>query len=91
MLVQIIPQAGHHLYSDQPEQFNEFVREACILADKGEDKKGMGNSATFLKTQFDYDLIKAFMQIKKANKEMLEQEIEDVVDQTAKAQKVTPS
>lgn len=67
------------------------MREACILADKGEDRKGMGNSATFLKTKFDYDQIKAFMQIKNANKEMLEQEIEDVLDQTAEAHKVTPS
>lgn len=67
------------------------MREACILADKGEDMKVMGKSATLLKTQFDYDRIKAFMQIKNANEEMLEQKIEEVVDQAVEEQKVASS
>lgn len=31
--MQEIAEAGHHVYSDQPEVFNQYVNEACDLTD----------------------------------------------------------
>ncbi|KAL1513602.1 hypothetical protein ABEB36_002993 [Hypothenemus hampei] len=37
--IDIIPDAGHHLYSDQPKLFNQLVKQACTLADNFQDTK----------------------------------------------------
>lgn len=34
-----VPEAGHHLHADQPEQFNTLVRGICDLVDADQDLK----------------------------------------------------
>ncbi len=37
--LQIIDGAGHHVYADGYEEFNEIVMGACRISDKREEKK----------------------------------------------------
>ncbi|XP_066139379.1 (Lyso)-N-acylphosphatidylethanolamine lipase-like [Euwallacea fornicatus] len=89
--VAVIPDAGHHIYSDQPDLFNEFVRETCKITDNSQDKKGSAPSAKLLKAQFDYDRIKAFVNVHKVHKKLTEGDIEEDRDKNAEECKVTPN
>lgn len=31
--IQVIPKAGHHVYADRPDLFNQYVNEACEFSD----------------------------------------------------------
>ncbi len=39
MFLQIIDGAGHHVYADGYEEFNDIVMGACRISDKKEEKK----------------------------------------------------
>lgn len=80
--IEIIPSAGHHLYSDQPAIFNEVVRETCQLSDRFDDTKDLKKSSKFLKKHFDVQKIKKFIQEKSEHQEMTEEEIMESIKES---------
>lgn len=83
--IEIVPSAGHHLYSDQPHIFNKMVKETCRVADTFKDPETMKKASKLLKERFDPQKIKKL--IEKNNrvlKEMSENEITESVDEGEK-------
>lgn len=88
-ILQIIPSAGHHVYSDQPTIFNRFVRETCRIADSSDDKDEMLKALKLVKEQFDPQKIQEFIQKKSKDKELNEQEIIEHLSQNETQKEVT--
>lgn len=41
--VEIIKNAGHHVYADRAEEFNELVVKACLYSDNNKEKNDMSS------------------------------------------------
>ncbi|CAG9765836.1 unnamed protein product [Ceutorhynchus assimilis] len=75
--IDVIQDAGHHLYSDQPEIFNKCVKETCRIADNNEDTKEKVRPVNFLKEQFNESRWKDFIDPSYPQK-ITKEEIDDI-------------
>lgn len=56
MLFQVISGAGHHVYADKPEIFNQVVVEACNYSDTINDRLAILPQAESDEPESDFDI-----------------------------------